>query len=49
MRSVQVVVSFGIFSIVWLVGAAVYQKLEGWTFFQAFWMVFVAMSSVSFP
>ncbi|ORY84113.1 hypothetical protein BCR35DRAFT_340121 [Leucosporidium creatinivorum] len=44
----EVVVSFGIFLIVWLVGAAVYHKLEGWTFFISFYFMFISMSSIGY-
>jgi hypothetical protein len=40
----QVFVSATLFSITWLVGSAVYMKLEGWSFFIAFYFCFISFS-----
>ncbi|GAA5874174.1 hypothetical protein JCM1840_000375 [Sporobolomyces johnsonii] len=44
----EVIVSGSIFLVVWLVGAAVYMKLEGWNFFIAFYFCFISFSTIGY-
>ncbi|GAA5935815.1 hypothetical protein JCM3775_007337 [Rhodotorula graminis] len=44
----QLVVSFTLFLVFWLVGAAAFSALEGWSYWIAFYFVFVMSSSIGY-
>ncbi|GAA5843546.1 hypothetical protein JCM9279_000788 [Rhodotorula babjevae] len=44
----QLVVSFTLFLVFWLVGAAAFSALEGWSYWIAFYFVFIMSSSIGF-
>jgi hypothetical protein len=44
----QAVVSLGLFLLFWLVGAAVFARLESWSFWIAFYFCFVSFSSIGY-
>ncbi|GAA5918909.1 hypothetical protein JCM1841_006674 [Sporobolomyces salmonicolor] len=44
----EVIVSGSVFLVVWLVGAAVYMKLEGWNYFIAFYFCFISFSTIGY-
>ncbi|BGO91847.1 hypothetical protein NBRC10512_007645 [Rhodotorula toruloides] len=44
----QVVVAFSLFLIFWLVGAAAFAKLEGWSYWIGFYFVYVMATSIGY-
>ncbi|BGP25086.1 potassium channel subfamily K, other eukaryote [Rhodotorula toruloides] len=44
----QIVVTFSLFLVFWLVGAAVFAKLEGWSYWIAFYFVYVMATSIGY-
>ncbi|CAO1627260.1 unnamed protein product [Parajaminaea phylloscopi] len=44
----KLLVSFLLFAGFWLLGAVVFSHTEGWTFFEAFYFCFVAVSTIGF-